>query len=1276
MKNVYTIFLVTYFAAVFLVPVSVVEARMFGMAASAGSATASPGASVAVTVSLSIDTNNATDTWKSVGYLIAKSDSGPYTCVNIPPHAGVGAYTEQVTAMAPATAGKYNVYITYHAGADCFNPYVALVPPLLNALTVIAPVSVAVSSVSVVNKVYDGSSAAGATTVCTLVGSPAGVTCSGTGLFVDTNVGTNKVVAVTGITLSGPNASLYSLANTTASTEANITHTLLTVTAANATRVYGSANPTFTSSLSGFVAGESAASAHVAGSAVCTTAATSTTSVGTAPITCTAGTLAADNYAFASFVPGTLTITKAPQSITFPVLASATYGTSRSLSALASSSLAVSYESRTPLVCTVSGTDVMPLGVGACTIRATQSGDDNYTAAPHVEQTFSVAPALTTTTVSCPLTVVYSGSAQTPCTANVSGSNFVQSVPVEYSPNVHAGIATASASFVGTDLYEPSTGSVSFTITKKEIRIVPTSGQSKLITKTDPLFVYTIEPSLYTGDSITGVLARASGESAGEHVFTLGTLSAGGDYRLMLDAPTAFAILPDITAPAIALHTDVVAEAISADGAVGTYTLPIASDGVDVQVDVACLPSSGSTFVLGTTTVTCSARDAGGNSASSSFTITVRDTTAPVVTLAGASTHTLVTPAEYTEQGATWADAVDGTGDAAASGTVDSSTPGTYTRTYTYTDRAGNTGTATRAVTVNDGEAPVFTNIPATISAEATSSAGSEVVYTPPTATDAVDGAVDVLCVPASGSVFPLGSTVVACNATDASVHAARATFIVRVLDTAPPTLSVVGAATRELFVGDTYIEEGALWTDVVDGTGVAEISSDTVDTARAGTYVVVYTARDAAGNSADQKTRIVTVAKKSQRITYTQPVEKTNADADFAVDVTSSAELAVSLATSTPDTCTVAGRTVHIVRVGTCTLEASAPASAHYLVAESVQITFTVRDAVPPQMEAHVGVRVEADTREGSIVTYTTPPALDETDGEVRVACLPASGTRFPLGATSVSCAARDASGNSEQSAFIVRVVDTAPPVTTLVGSDMVTITMPEQYEERGALWADAVDGAGSTNVLGEVRATTPGTYILSYTYTDAAGNAATPMTRTVHVVAAAPPPDLPPAASGGGAIAGTVVTFFTAPATNTKQSAPAASDLARAPTAPAPTVPTVPTFLPVTPTPASVPTIQPTPATPRVLGVTTERVPQPAQTEALAEVPPPPLEAIPQPELLTPDSVPLALTQSATVADSGILTNLFESPLLLILITLVAFAISGVTGTALYRAFTDSNA
>ena len=82
----------------------------------------------------------------------------------------------------------------------------------------------------------------------------------------------------------------------------------------------------------------------------------------------------------------------AAQSITFVAPAGQTFGvTPAALSATASSGLAVTLASTTPAVCSVSGTSLTLLGVGSCTVSASQAGNSNFLAATTVSNSFGVA---------------------------------------------------------------------------------------------------------------------------------------------------------------------------------------------------------------------------------------------------------------------------------------------------------------------------------------------------------------------------------------------------------------------------------------------------------------------------------------------------------------------------------------------------------------------------------------------------------------------------------------------------------------------------------------------------------------------------------------------------------------------------------------------------------------------------------------------------------------------------------------------------------------------
>ena len=120
---------------------------------------------------------------------------------------------------------------------------------------------------------------------------------------------------------------------------------------------------------------------------------------------------------------------------------------------------------------------------------------------------------------------------------------------------------------------------------------------------------------------------------------------------------------------------------------------------------------------------------------------------------------------------------------------------GINTVTCRATDAAGNTGTATFTIEVQDQTKPTVT-VPADITAEATGSNGAAVNYMGVTASDDVDGPLTASCSKASGTVFPIGTTTVTCSATDNAGNKGDNTFTVKVQDTLAPNLTVSGPKT------------------------------------------------------------------------------------------------------------------------------------------------------------------------------------------------------------------------------------------------------------------------------------------------------------------------------------------------------------------------------------------------------------------------------------------------------------------------------------------------
>jgi Secretion system C-terminal sorting domain len=113
--------------------------------------------------------------------------------------------------------------------------------------------------------------------------------------------------------------------------------------------------------------------------------------VGAGTATITASQSGDANYYVATNVFQNLTVNKGNQTIIFSKLEAKTVrSTLFTLSATATSGLAVSYASSNPLVATVAGNTVTVVGVGTTTITASQSGNANYNAAPDVTQSLTV----------------------------------------------------------------------------------------------------------------------------------------------------------------------------------------------------------------------------------------------------------------------------------------------------------------------------------------------------------------------------------------------------------------------------------------------------------------------------------------------------------------------------------------------------------------------------------------------------------------------------------------------------------------------------------------------------------------------------------------------------------------------------------------------------------------------------------------------------------------------------------------------------------------------
>ena len=151
---------------------------------------------------------------------------------------------------------------------------------------------------------------------------------------------------------------------------------------------------------------------------------------------------------------------------------------------------------------------------------------------------------------------------------------------------------------------------------------------------------------LFLALGATGWSASGSFDRAG-YVWLDATDSTSTDTTTPTDTTSTDATTTDATTTDVTTTTTVdnppsfanvpsglTVEANGPSGSAVNYTPPTASDDTDGPRPVSCTPGPGSTFPLGSTSVTCTATDLAGHQAEASFTVAVHDTTAP----------TLVTP--------------------------------------------------------------------------------------------------------------------------------------------------------------------------------------------------------------------------------------------------------------------------------------------------------------------------------------------------------------------------------------------------------------------------------------------------------------------------------------------------------------------------------------------------------------------------------------------------------------------------------------------------------
>jgi len=215
---------------------------------------------------------------------------------------------------------------------------------------------------------------------------------------------------------------------------------------------------------------------------------------------------------------------------------------------------------------------------------------------------------------------------------------------------------------------------------------------------------------------------------------------------------------------------------------------------------IASLSVSPNTFDctdVGNNTVTLTVTDNNGNTLTCTSTVTIEDNVAPTAICQNVTVQLDAAGSASITAG----DVDNGSNDACGVASIavsqtsfDCTDLGDNTVTLTVTDVNGNTATCTATVTVEDLIPPVIT-CPADITVNNDAGVCGATVSFTPTVTDNCAGAT-ITSVPPSGSVFPVGTTVVTATATDTAGNTSTCTFNVTVNDTEAPVITCAADVT------------------------------------------------------------------------------------------------------------------------------------------------------------------------------------------------------------------------------------------------------------------------------------------------------------------------------------------------------------------------------------------------------------------------------------------------------------------------------------------------
>ena len=438
--------------------------------------------------------------------------------------------------------------------------------------------------------------------------------------------------------------------------------------------------------------------------------------------------------------------------------------------------------------------------------------------------------------------------------------------------------------------------------------------------------------------------SAAKYEVAASHSFTItATDSVGNAASSVLSVSVVDTTAPTITNSIVSSVNDG-ATALGSVSSNETVSWSVSGSGVSISSSGAVTLDSAANAGSATShSFAITATDGSGNETTTgTLSVSVVDTTAPVISLVGSAIVNSELGRVYSDAGATATDNKDGsvTSSITTVSDVDANTVGSYTVTYNVTDAAGNAATqVTRTINVGPDETiPVISLIGSSSVDVERANAYSDLGAT---ATDNVDGTITSSIVTVNGvDATTSGTYTVTYDVNDAAGNAAtQVTRVVTVEDTTPPGLTVdslnLNVADGTTALGSVSANETVTWSITGSGVSISTSGSVTLDSPAdylvRTSYIFEITATDAYGNF--------------RRIPVTVVVDDITAPTfDYSGLVTSINDGATALGSvsaNEPVTWSISGSGVSISSSGVVTLDSPAD----YVKAQSYQYRVTATD-------------------------------------------------------------------------------------------------------------------------------------------------------------------------------------------------------------------------------------------------------------------------------------------------------------------------------------------